>query len=94
MRKDFEPVLERRIHNFVNYGEGSWHVAQRDLIWVRISKDAVKSGVKIEHIGKLIAAKFRIDFPDLLDAVQVTMITDEKMVLEARKRGAGRIRRA
>ncbi|HTY14586.1 MAG TPA: acetyl-CoA decarbonylase/synthase complex subunit alpha/beta [Methanoregulaceae archaeon] len=85
MKKDFEPVLERRIHNFVNYGEGSWHVAQRDLIWVRISKDAVKSGVKIEHIGKLIAAKFRIDFPDLLDAVQVTMITDEKAVLDARK---------
>ena len=85
MKKDFEPVLERRIHNFVNYGEGSWHVAQRDLIWVRISKDAVKSGVKIEHIGKLIAAKFRIDFPDLLDAVQVTLITDEKAVLEARK---------
>ena len=85
MRKDFEPVLERRIHNFVNYGEGSWHVAQRDLIWVRISKEAVKNGVKIEHIGKLIATKFRIDFPDLLDAVQVTMITDPAEVLKVKK---------
>ena len=85
MRKDFEPVLERRIHNFVNYGEGSWHVAQRDLIWVRISKEAVKNGIKIEHIGKLIATKFRIDFPDLLDAVQVTMVTDLPAVLEGKK---------
>jgi acetyl-CoA decarbonylase/synthase complex subunit beta/acetyl-CoA synthase len=85
MRKDFEPVLERRIHNFVNYGEGSWHVAQRDLIWIRISKEAVKNGIKIEHIGKLIATKFRIDFPDLLDAVQVTMVTDLQAVLAGKK---------
>ncbi|MEI6294115.1 MAG: acetyl-CoA decarbonylase/synthase complex subunit alpha/beta [Methanomicrobiales archaeon] len=89
MRKDFEPVLERRIHNFVNYGEGSWHVAQRDLIWVRISKESVKNGIKIEHIGKLIATKFRIDFPDLLDAVQVTMVTDLQEVLKGKKEAEG-----
>lgn len=81
MKKDYEPVLERRIHNFVNYGEGSWHVAQRDLIWVRISKEAVAKGVKVEHIGKLLASKFRMDFPQLLDAVSVTLITDKEQVL-------------
>jgi len=85
MKKDYEPVLERRIHNFVNYGEGTWHVAQRDMVWVRISKEAVAHGVRIEHLGELIAAKFRMDFPDLLDAVQVTLITDEKKVLEAKE---------
>jgi acetyl-CoA decarbonylase/synthase complex subunit beta len=85
MKKDYEPVLERRIHNFVNYGEGSWHVAQRDLIWVRLSKEAVAKGVKIEHIGKLLASKFRMDFPQLLEAVSVTLITDEAKVLEAKK---------
>jgi len=90
MKKDYEPVLERRIHNFVNYGEGSWHVAQRDIIWVRISKEVVAKGVKIEHIGKLLASKFRMDFPQLLDAVSVTLITDEAKVLEAKK-GAEKI---
>jgi acetyl-CoA decarbonylase/synthase complex subunit beta len=85
MKQEYEPVLERRIHNFVNYGEGSWHVAQRDIIWVRISKEAVARGVRIEHLGKLLAAKFRMDFPDLLDSVQVTLITDEQKVLSARK---------
>jgi acetyl-CoA decarbonylase/synthase complex subunit beta/acetyl-CoA synthase len=85
MKKDYEPVLERRIHNFVNYGEGSWHVAQRDLIWVRLSKEAVAKGVRIEHIGKLLASKFRMDFPQLLDAVAVTLITDGAKVLEAKK---------
>jgi acetyl-CoA decarbonylase/synthase complex subunit beta/acetyl-CoA synthase len=84
MKKEYEPVLERRIHNFVNYGEGSWHVAQRDLIWVRISKDAVGKGVRIEHLGKLIAAKFRMDFPDLLDAVQVTLLTDDQAVMDGK----------
>jgi len=85
MKKDYEPVLERRIHNFINYGEGSWHVAQRDLIWVRISKEAFAKGVKIEHLGKLLAGKFRMDFPQLLDAVSVTLITDPEKVLAGKK---------
>ncbi|MCK9580833.1 MAG: acetyl-CoA decarbonylase/synthase complex subunit alpha/beta [Methanoregula sp.] len=85
MKKDYEPVLERRIHNFVNYGEGSWHVAQRDLVWVRLSKESVAKGVRIEHIGKLLASKFRMDFPALIDAVSVTLITDAAKVLEAKK---------
>ena len=85
MRKDFEPVLERKIHNFVNYGEGTWHVAQRNLIWVRLAKDAVARGLRMEHLGKLIQAKFRIDFPDLLDAVQVTILTDREKVLASEK---------
>ncbi|MDD1675198.1 MAG: CO dehydrogenase/CO-methylating acetyl-CoA synthase complex subunit beta [Methanomicrobiales archaeon] len=83
MKKEFEPVLERRIHNFVNYGEGTWHVAQRNLIWVRFSRDSVSQGLRIVHLGKLIAAKFRMDFPQLLDAVQVTLITDEEKVRKA-----------
>ena len=44
MKKEFEPVLERRIHNFINYGEGTWHSAQRDTIWVRMSEEAVEGG--------------------------------------------------
>jgi len=85
MKKEFEPVLERRIHNFINYGEGSWHSAQRDQIWVRVSEDAVAQGLKIADLGKLLAAKFRMDFPTLLDAVQVTMLTDRDQVLDAQK---------
>ena len=86
MKKEYEPVLERRIHNFVNYGEGSWHVAQRDLIWVRLSREVVAKGVKIRDLGTLLAAKFRMDFPDLLDAVQVTLITDEGTVRSEREK--------
>lgn len=85
MKKEFEPVLERRIHNFINYGEGSWHSAQRDQIWVRVSEDAVSHGLKIADLGKLLAAKFRMDFPTLLDAVQVTILTDADQVTAGMK---------
>ena len=43
-------------------------------------KEAVAKGVKIEHIGKLLASKFRMDFPQLLDAVSVTLITDPEKI--------------
>ncbi len=47
MQSDFEPVMERQIHYFINYATGIFHMGQRDISWVRFSKDAVKSGFKI-----------------------------------------------
>ncbi|MGQ9556739.1 MAG: acetyl-CoA decarbonylase/synthase complex subunit alpha/beta, partial [Desulfurispora sp.] len=85
MQEDFEPVLERRIHYFTNYGEGLWHVAQRDIMWVRISKDAFAKGFRLEHIGRILYAKFKSEFASILDRVQVTIYTDEAKVLEMRE---------
>lgn len=82
MEEQFEGVLERRIHDYMNYGEGLWHVAQRDLNWVRISKEAVAKGVRMEHVGKILIAKFKADFPSIVDRVQVTLITDQALVEE------------
>jgi CO dehydrogenase/CO-methylating acetyl-CoA synthase complex beta subunit len=82
MKPDYEPVLERRIHTFINYGEGSWHVAQRDIIWVRLSKDAVAKGVRIRDIGILLAHKLKMEFPDHIEAIQVTLVTDRAKVEE------------
>lgn len=82
MQKDFEGVLERRLHYFVNYGEGLWHMAQRDTIWMRISKDAAAKGFKFHHFGDLIIAKFKDEFPAIVDRVQVTFITDPEKVEE------------
>jgi len=56
MQVDFEPVLERQIHTFMNEAQGLWHMGQRDISWIRISKDAFKAGFRIEHIGKLLHA--------------------------------------
>ena len=84
MQEDFEPVLERRIHYFTNYGEGLWHVAQRDINWVRISKDAYGKGFRMKDIGKILYAKFKTEFSAIVDRVQITLYTDEQKVLEMR----------
>ena len=44
MQKDFEPILERQIHRFINYAMGIMHVGQRDMNWIRISNDAFNKG--------------------------------------------------
>jgi len=84
MQEDFEPVLERRIHYFTNYGEGLWHVAQRDINWVRISKDAYNKGFRMKDIGKILYAKLKTEFSAIVDRVQITLYTDEQKVLEMR----------
>jgi len=82
MQEDFEGVLERRIHDFINYGEGLWHTGQRNICWYRVSKDCVAKGFKFRHYGDLLIAKFKDDFPAIVDRVQVTVYTDPKVVEE------------
>ena len=40
MQADFEPVFERKFHSYLNCIEGVMHTGQRDMIRIRISKDA------------------------------------------------------
>jgi len=85
MQPDFEPVLERHIHMFMNEAQGLWHMGQRDINWIRISNDAAKAGFKLEHIGKLLHAKFHDEYSSILDKVQVKLFTDQKHVEELSK---------
>lgn len=82
MQEDFESVLERRVHYFINYGEGLWHVAQRDLCWLRISKDAHAKGFKIKHFGEILIAKYKSEFPAIVDRVEIILYTDKEKVEE------------
>ncbi|MCB0056069.1 MAG: hypothetical protein KDE45_03550, partial [Caldilineaceae bacterium] len=50
MQKDFEPVLERQIHYFVNAASGLQHIGQRDIAWIRIANSAADKGFTLEHI--------------------------------------------
>jgi len=85
MQEDFEPVLERRIHYFINYAQGVWHMGQRDINWLRISKAAFKQGFRLRHFGDILYAKMKSEFASILDRVQVTIYTDETKVLEMRE---------
>jgi acetyl-CoA synthase len=76
MQEDYEPILERQIHHLVNYAQGLMHIGQRDIAWYRISKQAVEKGFTLEHIGKILHAKFHQDFGAIFDKCQVKIYTD------------------
>jgi acetyl-CoA synthase len=82
MEEDFESVLERRIHQFVNYAEGAWHTGQRNTIWVRLSKGSVRAGLRLKHFGDILVAKLKAEFGNIVSRVQVTIVTDEAKALE------------
>ncbi|MHB1347139.1 MAG: acetyl-CoA decarbonylase/synthase complex subunit alpha/beta [Candidatus Humimicrobiaceae bacterium] len=82
MQDDFEPVMERQIHYFLNYASGVFHMGQRDIAWVRISKDAVKAGFKISHLGTIIHAKMHAQFGNIMDKISIKIFTNSKDVLE------------
>jgi len=85
MQPDFEPVLERQVHTFMNEAQGLWHMGQRDIGWIRISKDAFKAGFRLEHIGKLLHGLYHDQYSNILDKVQVKILTDERKVVELRE---------
>lgn len=76
MQQDFEPVLERQIHYFVNGASGIQHVGQRDIAWIRISNAATDKGFGLESFGKILHARFHEDFGAIVDKVQVTIVTE------------------
>lgn len=82
MQLDFEPVLERRIHYFMNYIEGVMHVGQRDITWIRIGKEAHEKGFRLQHIGEVLYAKMMDEFDTVVDKCEITIITDEAKIKE------------
>ncbi|MBN1146853.1 MAG: CO dehydrogenase/CO-methylating acetyl-CoA synthase complex subunit beta [Anaerolineales bacterium] len=79
MQEDFEPVLERQIHYFVNGASGIQHIGQRDIAWIRISNAAAEKGFDLEHFGKILHARLKTDFGAIVDKVQVKIITDPEL---------------
>ena len=81
-QEDFEPILERQNHHLINQAQGIMHIGQRDIAWLRISKQAVEKGFKLADIGKIIHAKYHQDFGAIFDKVQVKIFTEEPRVRE------------
>lgn len=76
MQKDFEPVLERQIHYFINGASGIQHIGQRDIAWIRVSTTAAQKGFDLTHFGEILHSRFHADFGAIVDKVQVTLYTD------------------
>jgi CO dehydrogenase/acetyl-CoA synthase beta subunit len=56
MQEEFEPILERQVHTLINHAMGVFHMGQRDITWVRISKNAFNAGLRLRHFGELLRA--------------------------------------
>lgn len=84
-QEDFEAVLERRIHEFISCANGIFHMGQRAIVWVRISKDTHKKGFKVKHFGEILLAKMHEEFNKIVDRVQVKIYTDKDKVAELMK---------
>ncbi|MBA7627417.1 Carbon monoxide dehydrogenase/acetyl-CoA synthase subunit alpha [subsurface metagenome] len=82
MQLDFEPILERQVHDLINCAQGVFHMGQRDINWIRIGKEAKSKGFKFRHFGSILHAKFLAEFGKIVDKVQITIYTREADVNE------------
>jgi acetyl-CoA synthase len=85
MQKDFEAIIERKLHHNVNEAQGLWHMGQRDICWLRISNQAFKDGITLEHYGVIHNTMTHNRFKSIVDKVQVTLYVDEKDVTALRE---------
>ena len=76
MQPDFESVMERKIHAWINCIEGVMHTGQRDMIRVRISKADFEAGFKFKHLGEVLYAKVKSEFEAVVDKCQVKIVVD------------------
>ena len=86
LQEDFLPILERQIHHLINYAQGTMHIGQRDIAWIRIAKQAVEKGFTLKDMGTIIHAMYHKDFGSILDKVQITIYTEEDKVQEITKK--------
>jgi len=82
IEKDLEGVIERRIHEYVNFIEGFMHLNQRYDIQMRLSKKSYEKGFNsLRLLGEVLIRLFKSEMP-FIEKIQVTFITDPVKVEE------------
>ncbi|MHC5096444.1 MAG: acetyl-CoA decarbonylase/synthase complex subunit alpha/beta, partial [Planctomycetota bacterium] len=69
-------------HTFLNEAQGIWHMGQRNITGVRISKAATEAGFRLKHLGSILHAMLHDQYSSIVDKVQIKIYSDEKQVLE------------
>ncbi len=80
MQTDFESVIERKFHAWINYMEGVMHTGQRNQIRIRISKDAFEKGLRLKDFAEVIYHMIMDEFDAVVDKCAVTLVTDPAKV--------------
>jgi CO dehydrogenase/acetyl-CoA synthase beta subunit len=75
---DYEMYLEKQIGSFINYASGVRHTGGQEAISIRIGREAAARGFTLESIGKILHRRFRQEFGEAIQKVQVALITDLK----------------
>jgi acetyl-CoA synthase len=76
MQEDFEGILERQIHRYLNHATGIMHIGQRHLVWLRMNKSTFGQGFRLRHFGNILHAKIHDEYGKIVDKVAVRVMTD------------------
>ena len=76
MQSDFEAVIERKIHAWLNYMEGVMHTGQRNQVRIRVSNAAFDAGLRLKDFAEVLYVMIKNEFDAVVDKCQVTLITD------------------
>ena len=88
MQKDFESVIERKIHAWFNYMEGVMHTGQRNQFRIRVSSDAYDKGLRMKHFAEVLYYMIMDEFSAVVDKCQVTLVTDPEKATKILKEEA------
>lgn len=75
MQKDFEPILERRFHSYINMAMGVQHIGQRNICWYRVSTETFEKGFRLKDFGKILHYKLHEEYGKIVDKVAVKVFT-------------------
>jgi acetyl-CoA decarbonylase/synthase complex subunit beta len=82
LEKDLEGVIERRLHEYVNFIEGFMHLNQRYDIQMRLSKKSYQKGFNsFKLFGEVLMRLYKSEMP-FIEKMQVTFYTDPEKVVE------------
>ncbi len=82
IEKDLEGVIERRLHEYVNFIEGFMHLNQRYDIQMRLSKKSYQKGFNTLNLfGEILFRLYKSEMP-FIEKMQITFITDPEKVKE------------
>jgi acetyl-CoA decarbonylase/synthase complex subunit beta len=80
IEKDLEGVIERRLHEYVNFIEGFMHLNQRYDIQMRLSKKSFQKGFNsFKLFGEVLMRLYKSEMP-FIEKMQITFITDPEQV--------------
>ena len=82
IEKDLEGVIERRMHEYVNFIEGFMHLNQRYDIQLRLSKKSYEKGFNsFKVLGTVLMRLYKSEMP-FIEKIQLCFITDPEKVKE------------